>query len=209
MTVSAFRGPGLTEAQWEHISGLASSLDSKQRVWVSGFLAGIDYDEAANAWIDDIAATPGSAMSAGGTRKRNIVSDAARFDAYADRLSGADALRRLTSAGRAEECTAFARGHHVVDVIRQFPVRGIEAQHLIAGLRPLTPRLYSIASSLAVAPDDVHLTVSTVSYTLHGERRFGVASGHLAARGAHEHFGDFVIRAGYVKAVTAGRDFNS
>ncbi|SEB23406.1 NADPH-dependent assimilatory sulfite reductase hemoprotein subunit [Paraburkholderia sartisoli] len=34
--------------------------------------------------------------------------------------------------------------------------------------------------------------------------------GHFAReRGEHEHFGDFVIRAGYVKAVMAGRDFNS
>lgn len=34
--------------------------------------------------------------------------------------------------------------------------------------------------------------------------------GHFAReRREHEHFGDFVIRTGYVKAVAAGRDFNS
>ncbi|CAG4892294.1 assimilatory sulfite reductase (NADPH) flavoprotein subunit [Paraburkholderia gardini] len=106
-----------------------------------------------------------------------------RFLDHWAHLSGADALRRLTLADRAVERTDFAHGHHVIDVIRQFPVKGIDAQHLIAGLRPLAPRLYSIASSLAVAPDEVHLTVSTVRYTLHGERRSGIASGHFAERG--------------------------
>jgi sulfite reductase (NADPH) flavoprotein alpha-component len=52
----------------------------------------------------------------------------------------------------------------------------------VAGLRPLQPRLYSIASSAAFAPDEVHLTVSTVRYELHGQPRTGVASGHLAER---------------------------
>lgn len=106
-----------------------------------------------------------------------------RFLDHWAHLSGADALSRLTQADHAEARTAFARGHHVIDVIRQFPVKGINAQHLVAGLRPLPPRLYSIASSLAVAPGEAHLTVSTVRYNLHGEWRAGVASGHLAERG--------------------------
>ncbi|HTM77345.1 MAG TPA: sulfite reductase [NADPH] flavoprotein alpha-component, partial [Devosia sp.] len=42
------------------------------------------------------------------------------------------------------------------------------------------PRLYSIASSQAAQDGDVHLTVSTVRYELHGSERFGVVSGALA-----------------------------
>jgi sulfite reductase (NADPH) flavoprotein alpha-component len=53
---------------------------------------------------------------------------------------------------------------------------------LLAALRPLTPRLYSIASSRTAIPDEVHLLVSVVRYTLHERERSGVASGHLADR---------------------------
>lgn len=98
------------------------------------------------------------------------------------RLSGAAALQHLTLPENTAERSAFLHRHHVVDILRQFPVRGVKAADLIAGLRPLQPRLYSIASSLAAAPDEVHLTVATVRYELHGERRTGVASGHIAIR---------------------------
>ena len=90
---------------------------------------------------------------------------------------------RLTQADHADERASFIRSHHVIDVIRQFPVNKIDAETFVAGLRPLQPRLYSIASSLAVSPDEAHLTVATVRYDLHGEPRLGVASGHLATRG--------------------------
>ena len=98
-------------------------------------------------------------------------------------ISDADALVRLTQADHADERASFILNHHIIDVIRQFPVNKIDAETFVAGLRPLQPRLYSIASSLAVAPDEAHLTVATVRYDLHGEARQGVASGHLATRG--------------------------
>src|SRR3546814_13152143 len=78
--------------------------------------------------------------------------------------------------------SVFLRTHHIVDIVRRFPVPGITAQGLIGALRPLQPRLYSIASSLAAAPDDAHLTAPPVRYALHGEPRAGVASGMLADR---------------------------
>ena len=97
-------------------------------------------------------------------------------------LSGAEQLRRLLGEDAGAERSAFLRRNHVIDIVRAYPVAGLEAQTLVAGLRPLQPRLYSIASSLAAAPDEAHLTVSTVRYELNGEPRSGVASGHLAAR---------------------------
>ncbi|PNG26154.1 assimilatory sulfite reductase (NADPH) flavoprotein subunit [Methylocella silvestris] len=95
-------------------------------------------------------------------------------------LSGADDLERLLGPERAEERAAFLRDHHVIDLIRAFPASEVTPQSFVAGLRPLQPRLYSIASSLAANPDEAHLTVSTVRYMLHGEERCGVASGFFA-----------------------------
>ncbi|MFL1874532.1 assimilatory sulfite reductase (NADPH) flavoprotein subunit [Hansschlegelia beijingensis] len=105
-----------------------------------------------------------------------------RFIEHWAELSGAEQLRRLLGEDAAAERSAFLRQNHVIDIVRAYPVAGLEAQMLVAGLRPLQPRLYSIASSLAAAPEEAHLTVSTVRYELNGEPRSGVASGHLAAR---------------------------
>lgn len=102
-----------------------------------------------------------------------------RFLDHWAELSGAKELAEL-SAGDAKTRTAFFYEHHVSDFVRRFPVAGISAEQFVAGLRPLQPRLYSIASSLNAAPDEAHLTVSTVQYALHGIDRTGVASGHLA-----------------------------
>jgi sulfite reductase (NADPH) flavoprotein alpha-component len=107
-----------------------------------------------------------------------------RFLEHWERLSGAGDLKTLLRDDHAQERAAFLRSNHVIDVLRAFPVPGLDAQTIIAGLRPLQPRLYSIASSLAAAPDEAHLTVATVRYALHAEARAGVASGHLADHGA-------------------------
>jgi sulfite reductase (NADPH) flavoprotein alpha-component len=97
-------------------------------------------------------------------------------------LTKANELEVLRGEGAREARTAFLGANHVIDIARRFPVPGIDAQTFLAGLRPLQPRLYSIASSAAAFDDEVHLTVSTVRYDLNGELRLGVASGHLAAR---------------------------
>jgi sulfite reductase (NADPH) flavoprotein alpha-component len=113
----------------------------------------------------------------------DIVQVTPRFLEYWAEVSEAKELKQLHQPDRAAERTAFARTHHIADVIRNFPVKGIDAQSLIGALRPLQPRLYSIASSASAAPEEVHITVATVSYELHGQARRGVASGHVASRG--------------------------
>jgi sulfite reductase (NADPH) flavoprotein alpha-component len=106
-----------------------------------------------------------------------------RFLEHWAALSDASALRELCQEDRAGERVVFLRGHHIVDILRQFPIPGLDPQRFLAGLRPLQPRLYSIACSLAVAPDEAHLTVAPVRYSLNGQPRAGVASVHLADRG--------------------------
>ena len=104
---------------------------------------------------------------------------------FLDHWAGVSEAKEL-AALRAEAATeargAFLRGNHILDVVRRFPAPGVDAATFVAGLRPLQPRLYSIASSLSSAPDEAHLTVSTVRYALNGEPREGVASGHFAGR---------------------------
>lgn len=105
-----------------------------------------------------------------------------RFIEHWAKLSGAEALQALTRPEAHDERNAYLHGHHVIDIVRAHPVPGVDPQAFLAGLRPMQPRLYSIASSPAAAPDEAHLTVSTVRYALHGEPRAGVASCHLAER---------------------------
>ncbi|WP_119258098.1 assimilatory sulfite reductase (NADPH) flavoprotein subunit [Shinella zoogloeoides] len=103
------------------------------------------------------------------------------LDQWAE-VTGAAALKELAGDAR----SAFLRENHVIDILRRYPAKGIDAAALAAGLRPLQPRLYSIASSATAVPDEVHLTVSTVRYGLNGEERHGVASGQFSRRAGPE-----------------------
>lgn len=69
----------------------------------------------------------------------------------------------------------------IIDLVREYPGK-LSAQQLVDALRPITPRLYSIASSQAEVEDEVHLTVALVEYDAHGFKHQGGASGFLAKR---------------------------
>jgi len=71
--------------------------------------------------------------------------------------------------------------HQVIDLLRRFPASW-NAQELVAALRPLLPRLYSIASSQKTVEDEAHLTVARVDYEAFGFRHVGAASNFLATR---------------------------
>ncbi len=75
----------------------------------------------------------------------------------------------------------YAQSTPIVDMVRQAPVE-LTAEQLIGLLRPLTPRLYSIASSQAESESEVHITVGAVRYEIDGRARAGGASGFLADR---------------------------
>ncbi|CNE98566.1 NADPH-dependent assimilatory sulfite reductase flavoprotein subunit [Yersinia kristensenii] len=75
----------------------------------------------------------------------------------------------------------YAKNTPIVDMVRQAP-SDLNADQLIALLRPLTPRLYSIASSQAETESEVHITVGVVRYEIDGRPRTGGASGYLADR---------------------------
>lgn len=58
----------------------------------------------------------------------------------------------------------------------------LDGQTLVDLFRPLTPRLYSIASAQAEVADEVHLTVGVVHYRHHDQDYTGGASGFLGAQ---------------------------
>ncbi len=78
-----------------------------------------------------------------------------------------------------EEMAKIIEGRQVIDLLYDFPADFKSAQDFVGILRKLTPRLYSIASSLKAHPDEVHLTVAKVTYETHGRTRKGVCSTHL------------------------------
>ncbi|EOU9609005.1 NADPH-dependent assimilatory sulfite reductase flavoprotein subunit [Cronobacter dublinensis] len=75
----------------------------------------------------------------------------------------------------------YAASTPIVDMVRFSPAQ-LEAGQLIGLLRPLTPRLYSIASSQAEVENEVHITVGVVRFEIEGRARAGGASSYLADR---------------------------
>jgi sulfite reductase (NADPH) flavoprotein alpha-component len=75
----------------------------------------------------------------------------------------------------------YAGSRQVIDLIEDHP-RRLDAASLAALLQPLSPRLYSIASSQAEIDDEIHLTVSLLRYPVGDQERLGGASGFLTQR---------------------------
>ncbi len=145
---------------------------------VEALLSALDLSGAETLTLKGEATTLGQALG----EALEITAATPRFLDQWSAVTGAAALKELTGEAR----SAFLRENHVIDIARRYPAKGIDAAALAAGLGPLQPRLYSIASSATAIPDEVHLTVSTVRYDLHGEERFGVASGQFSRHAGPE-----------------------
>ncbi|KPN89411.1 assimilatory sulfite reductase (NADPH) flavoprotein subunit [Lysinibacillus sp. ZYM-1] len=74
----------------------------------------------------------------------------------------------------------YAKGRDLLDVVEEFAPFTWSAQQFVEILRKIPSRLYSIASSQLANNDEVHLTISKVSYETNGRQRFGVCSGSVA-----------------------------
>ena len=96
-------------------------------------------------------------------------------------LAGSAELSTLLADDNRDGLRAWMWGRQIVDVVQNWPLE-LSAQQFVERLRKLPPRLYSIASSHAANPDEVHLTVAPVRYRAHGRERVGVASTWLADR---------------------------
>ncbi|WP_180898148.1 bifunctional nitrate reductase/sulfite reductase flavoprotein subunit alpha [Martelella soudanensis] len=95
--------------------------------------------------------------------------------------SGDGALRALVGKADRTALADWLWGRQVADILATAP-KPADGQEFCAHLKKLKPRLYSIASSPKVKPDEIHLTVSVLRHARHGRSRKGVASSFLADR---------------------------
>lgn len=107
---------------------------------------------------------------------RNLTVPSPRFLEGWAALSGSEELAAI--AGDEPRQKAFLRSHQVRDLLAQAPARPA-AQAFVDLLRPLQPRLYDVANSLAAVDDELHLTVQRYRYVFGDRRETGIASDHL------------------------------
>ena len=96
--------------------------------------------------------------------------------AWADASGSAELESRLD-----DELSVLLDSYQVIDIVCAYPA-SVTAEQLVAMLRAMSPRSYSIASSLEANPGEVHLTVAAVRYEAFGVPHEGAASTFLADR---------------------------
>lgn len=98
--------------------------------------------------------------------------------AYAQLTRHEDLLSLVADKTKLQQ---YADKNPINEMVRQYCAQPV-AQEFVDILRPLTPRLYSIASSQQEVEDEVHLTLGVVRYDVNDRKYTGGASGFLADR---------------------------
>jgi sulfite reductase (NADPH) flavoprotein alpha-component len=102
--------------------------------------------------------------------------------AIAERADSAPMLTELLDPDRKQDLDNFLWGMEVIDFLVDHPSAKFKPEEFVGLLNKLQPRLYSVASSLRVFPDQVHFIVDIIRYESHGRVRKGVATAFLAER---------------------------
>ncbi|MDH4165374.1 MAG: assimilatory sulfite reductase (NADPH) flavoprotein subunit [Gammaproteobacteria bacterium] len=89
-------------------------------------------------------------------------------------------LAGVLQPGHEAELRHALKDLQLVDVLQRHPAEW-DATSFVKALRPLAPRLYSIASSQEAVGEEAHLAVALVDYELDRKRRLGAASAFLAS----------------------------
>ena len=97
-------------------------------------------------------------------------------------IAQSEKLADLLQIANKQDLVDYMWGRELIDLFIEFPQAEISAQDFVGLLRPMPPRLYSIASSLSAHAEEVHLTVAVVRYEGHERKRKGVCSSYLAER---------------------------
>lgn len=93
-------------------------------------------------------------------------------------------LASLLDPEAIEALKQYLKDRDLLDIVEAFPhaCAALTPAEFPSILRRLLPRLYSIASAPTIHPNQIHLTLSVVRYTLNDRMHEGIASTYLAER---------------------------
>ncbi|WP_343222447.1 assimilatory sulfite reductase (NADPH) flavoprotein subunit [Lysobacter sp. ISL-50] len=123
--------------------------------------------------------------------KRELTKLARPFIASHAAHARSDELNRLLAPDNAAQLAELLSRTQVIDLLQRYDGEW-SAEDLVAALRPLTPRLYSIASSQKAVGEEAHLTVAHLEYESEHGPRWGAASHLLAAAEEGERLPVFI-----------------
>ena len=158
-------------------SGINYQAGDALGVWCENDPARVDAILAALK-LDGVTVIDGKTLREQLIREREISQNTPQFvQGYAALAKSADLDAEIATHGAAP----YAANTPLDAIVARYPA-AITAEQLLALLRPLTPRLYSIASAPEEVGEEVHLTVGVLHYEHDGKAYSGAASGYLGER---------------------------
>ena len=158
-------------------SGINYQAGDALGVWCENDPARVDAILAALK-LDGASVIDGKTLREQLIREREISQNTPQFvQGYAALAENAE----LNDAIAADGAAQYAASTPIDAIVARYPAE-IRAEQLLALLRPLTPRLYSIASAPEEVGEEVHLTVGVLHYEHDGKAYSGAASGYLGER---------------------------
>jgi sulfite reductase (NADPH) flavoprotein alpha-component len=125
------------------------------------------------------------------SRERELTRLSKRFVQEHAERHDVDALKTLLKPEHQSDLSHLLGNLQVPDFLQRFPGKW-QAEQLLSALRPMAPRLYSIASSRKTVGDEAHLTVALLNYNDENGMHQGLASGWLSTRTESEQLPVFV-----------------
>ena len=158
-------------------SGINYQAGDALGVWCENDPARVDAILAALK-LDGVTVIDGKTLREQIIREREISQNTPQFvQGYAALAKSADLDAEIATHGAAP----YAANTPLDAIVARYPA-AITAEQLLTLLRPLTPRLYSIASAPEEVGEEVHLTVGVLHYEHDGKAYSGAASGYLGER---------------------------
>ncbi|WP_454994121.1 assimilatory sulfite reductase (NADPH) flavoprotein subunit [Cardiobacterium hominis] len=158
-------------------SGINYQAGDALGVWCENDPARVDVILAALK-LDGASVIDGKTLREQLIREREISQNTPQFvQGYAALAANSE----LDDAIAANGAAPYAANTPLDAIVARYPA-AITAEQLLTLLRPLTPRLYSIASAPEEVGEEVHLTVGVLHYEHDGKAYSGAASGYLGER---------------------------